>query len=78
MDKSDSINVIEKSMQHLNTKLLKEIQGWFVEDNVNISVADPEISKRGARSRKGGPPPEIEKKFTYFGSQSLSFTNIRW
>jgi hypothetical protein len=45
----------------------------------NTIVEDPEISKRGARSRKGGggAPPEIAKKSRIiFGSQILRFTNI--
>jgi hypothetical protein len=47
---------------------------WSWSDNWPGSVGDPEISKRGAHSQKGGPTPEIEKKkLTYFGSQILSY-----
>ena len=42
-----------------------------LENVEGVPMVDPEISK-------GGGLPEIAEKLRYYGSQILSFTNIRW
>jgi hypothetical protein len=50
-----------------------------VTDFVLVSGGSRNFEKGGGPApKRGGPPPEIEKKITYYGSQILSFTNIRW
>jgi hypothetical protein len=48
------------------------------EEITSVSVADPEISKRAEGAPERGPTPENNKNIRCWGSEILSFTNIRW
>jgi hypothetical protein len=59
-----------------STEVLQGQTSILHRDGLQLTVVDPEISKRGEPASERGATPQNRKKITYFGSEILSFTNI--
>ena len=59
------------------TNCTDELQ-YFCHTFLSLTVADPEILKRGEHSIEWSPSLKTGKNIWYFESEIFSFTNIRW